>query len=499
MGFMPPGIGGYDLRSPADRAFAFDFDSSGKLDHLVLYRPGTGTIWILKNSGGTFSPVYHQGDPGTGIGGYDLKSPADLAFAFDYDSSGKLDHLVLYRPGAGAIFILKNANGNFSPVFIGGNPTTGVYSGIGGYDLKSPADLAFAFDYDGSGKLDHLVLYRPGAGAMFILDKASNNFAPVLITRNPVTGVYWGYGGSGYPNYDLKSPADLAFAFDYDGSGNLDYLVLYRPGVGATEISNPKASNTPYFTGTPPIISSFAPTHGLVGTTVSISGEGFWGPRFEVNFVNVEPAKIVGGGSNVVEAVVPPGAGTGPIGVWTYGGNWGAVSPGNFVVDAPPVYVTVPSVIKHTLQDAVSLLEQAQLQVGTVSGATGLSNLVVVGQDPTAGTRVQAGSAVNLTDAAPVVGISSVTLANDLADGDSVYVWLYNGSTGQWSEQNGGNILAFGNTVTFSLQSGQGYVVEAIDPTWCGGSNDPTNADCVRWSQSFVGDANGQRYAGQIT
>jgi hypothetical protein len=56
----------------------------------------------------SFSPVYREGDPGKGIGGYDLKSPNDLAFAFDYDHSGKLDHLVLYRPGTGTIWILKN-------------------------------------------------------------------------------------------------------------------------------------------------------------------------------------------------------------------------------------------------------------------------------------------------------------------------------------------------------------------------------------------------------
>ncbi|MBI3447190.1 MAG: hypothetical protein HY055_17935, partial [Magnetospirillum sp.] len=42
------GIGGYDLKSPADRIFAFDYDHSGKTDCLSLYRPGTGTIWILK-------------------------------------------------------------------------------------------------------------------------------------------------------------------------------------------------------------------------------------------------------------------------------------------------------------------------------------------------------------------------------------------------------------------------------------------------------------------
>ena len=214
------GIGGYDLRSSADRAFAFDYDSSGKLDHLVLYRPGTGTIWILKNSGGAFTPVYQQGDPGTGIGGYDLARPTDQAFAFDYDGSGKLDHLVLYRPGNGAIFILKNSGGQFAPVYAQGDPG----AGIGGYDLRSTADHAFAYDYDSFGRLDHLALYRPGTGTIWILENSGGAFAPVYQQGDPGTGI----GG-----YDLARPTDQAFAFDYDGSGKLDHLVLYRPGNGA--------------------------------------------------------------------------------------------------------------------------------------------------------------------------------------------------------------------------------------------------------------------------
>ena len=213
------GIGGYDLKSTADLAFAFDYDHSGKLDHLVLYRPGTGTIWIIKNSNETFTAVYHQGDPGTGIGGYDLKSPADRVFAFDYDHSGKLDYLALYRPGTGTFWILKNTNGNFTPVYQQGDPG----NGIGGYDLKSKADQAFAFDYDHSGKLDYLALYRPGTGTIWILKNTNGNFAPVYQQGDPGTGI----GG-----YDLKSTADRAFAFDYDHSKKLDHLVLYRPGTG---------------------------------------------------------------------------------------------------------------------------------------------------------------------------------------------------------------------------------------------------------------------------
>jgi hypothetical protein len=109
-----------------------------------------------------FKPVYQEGDPGNGIGGYDLKSSTDQAFAFDYNHSGRVDHLVLFRPGNGTIFILKDKDGVFNPVYQEGDPG----HGIGGYDLKSSTDQAFAFNYDHSGKLDHLALYRPGTGTI---------------------------------------------------------------------------------------------------------------------------------------------------------------------------------------------------------------------------------------------------------------------------------------------------------------------------------------------
>ncbi|MEO0828463.1 MAG: hypothetical protein AAFY67_22955 [Cyanobacteria bacterium J06642_9] len=54
-----------------------------------------------------FAPIYAQGDPENGIGGYDLKSPADRAFASDYDGSGELDHLALYRPETDTIKVIN--------------------------------------------------------------------------------------------------------------------------------------------------------------------------------------------------------------------------------------------------------------------------------------------------------------------------------------------------------------------------------------------------------
>jgi hypothetical protein len=282
------GVGGYDLASSVDQSFQFDYEGSGKLDHLVLYRPGTGTIWILKSRAGAFTPVYQQGNPGNGlgIGGYDLKSPEDRAFAFDYDSSGKLDHIVLYRPGAGTVSILRNTAGRFAPVYQG--------SGIGGYDLKSSADQAFAFDYDGSGKLDHLVLYRPGTGMISIVKNSAGTFTPIyrgggiggydlqasvdrvfpidydgsgksdhLVLYRPGAGIIWilenragtfttVYQGSGIGAYDLRSPADLAFAYDYDGSGKQDHVALYRPGTGMISIlRNSAGTFTPVYQQSP--------------------------------------------------------------------------------------------------------------------------------------------------------------------------------------------------------------------------------------------------------
>jgi DNA-binding winged helix-turn-helix (wHTH) protein len=224
------GIGGYDLRSRSDQVFAFDYDHSGKLDHLVFYRPGRGMIRFIKNSGGSFHPILQ------GLGRYDLMSAADRIVAFDYAHSGKLDHLALYRLGTGIVVILRNdGDGVFTPVYerSTGNP--------GAPTLDSPADQVFAFDYGHSGKLDHLVLYRPRTGTVEIFTNAEGTFAPMC-------------GQSAPPErtciYDLKRPHSYALAFDYDHSGNLDHLVFYRPGARTMAIlKNLEGTFVPVYEG----------------------------------------------------------------------------------------------------------------------------------------------------------------------------------------------------------------------------------------------------------
>ena len=128
------GIAGFDLRSPDDRVFAFDYNGDGKSD-LFFYRPGRGAAWVARSNGdGTFTAVYAQGDDGTGIAGFDLRSPDDRVFAFDYNGDGKSD-LFFYRPGRGAAWVARsNGDGTFTAVYAQGDDGTG----IAGFDLPFP-------------------------------------------------------------------------------------------------------------------------------------------------------------------------------------------------------------------------------------------------------------------------------------------------------------------------------------------------------------------------
>jgi len=203
-----PGIGGYDLLSPADLSFAYDYTGSGNANYMVFYRPGTGIIYIIQNSNGNFSPVWQSNN---GIGGYDLMSTADRIVPFDYLGTGKANFLLCYRPGTGIVQIIANTPAGWLPVFKQTN-------GIGGYDLLSTADRIVPFDYTGTGVANYLICYRPGTGIVWIVTHIPLGFIPV----------YQAFDGIGW--YDLKSPNDRIVPFDAMGTGVSDHLLLYRPG-----------------------------------------------------------------------------------------------------------------------------------------------------------------------------------------------------------------------------------------------------------------------------
>ena len=165
------GIGGYELQSIIDTIFPFDYDGDDK-DDLFLYRPGTGAAFVLRSKGdGNFETVYAMGDPGTGIGGYDLASFVDRVIPIRFDSDNR-DDLFLYRPGRGAIFVLESqGDGTFKTRYSVGDDGCNTPNGLDGYDFLSYRDIAIPSRV-GSGSEYGLVIYRPGTGAIFILKRA---------------------------------------------------------------------------------------------------------------------------------------------------------------------------------------------------------------------------------------------------------------------------------------------------------------------------------------
>lgn len=211
----PAGIGGYDLMNPADRLVAFDYAGSGCADHLVAYRPGTGTVRVLERTplADTFDTVYESS---AGLPGYDFGQATDMVVAFDYARVGSADHLVAYRPGAGKLSVFAAAAG--APGF---KAVVTVPAGGIGDCLNDPADRLVPFDYTGSRHADHLLCYRPGTGKSWVLAvRADGSLAPVAA----FTG---GLGGFG-----LDRAADQVTGFDYNRTGSADHLLAYRPGAG---------------------------------------------------------------------------------------------------------------------------------------------------------------------------------------------------------------------------------------------------------------------------
>ena len=229
------GMGDFPLTDSRDRIIAFDWSGSGRLDHLLCYRPGAGFLTILqRGSDGTFTSVWSST---TGIGGWDLGGANDQIIAYDYEGRGNLDYALIYRPGSGGITIMQHrSDDTFANVYWQGDPG----NGIADFPLSDPADRIIAYDFAGTGRLDHLFCYRPGAGLVRILARQTGTTTFVPVYTKP--------GGIG--GYDFGDPSDMAVAIDPTGTGTLGGLALCRPGSDVVWIVLPESPGPATLTGT---------------------------------------------------------------------------------------------------------------------------------------------------------------------------------------------------------------------------------------------------------
>src|SRR5207249_5663838 len=106
--------------------------------------------------------------------------------------------------------------------------------------------------------------------------------------------------------------------------------------TGAIGVTTPggTATSTGNFTVLkPPTITSFTPTSGAVGASVTINGTNFTGAT-AVTFNNVGATIFAVSSATAITATVPVGAGTGPIAVTNPDGT--GTSASNFTVLTPP-------------------------------------------------------------------------------------------------------------------------------------------------------------------
>jgi hypothetical protein len=105
--------------------------------------------------------------------------------------------------------------------------------------------------------------------------------------------------------------------------------------ITVTTIAGSAQSATDFTLLLPPVVSSFAPASGPVGTPVTIFGSRFAGAS-AVTFAGTPATTFSPVADSVITAEVPPGATNGPVSVTTPGGT-GASSESYFVMNPPSV------------------------------------------------------------------------------------------------------------------------------------------------------------------
>jgi hypothetical protein len=241
-----------------------DIDADGDLDLLVATAGNVASV-RLNNGAGTFSGTQAVG-VGSGASGITLG---------DVDGDNDLDLLTANVTGGAVSVRLNNGSGTF-----GGTQevSAGTY----------PVGVTLG-DVDGDGDLDMLVANSGGLSP-----------GSVSVRLNNGTGTF-----SGTTDLAMNANPNSAVLADVDADGDLDMVVANYVSGSAGRVS--VRLNSPVV----PTITGFAPTSGVAGTAVTLSGTGL--SRASAVVVNGVAASFSAISSTSLTFVVPAGGSAGQL------------------------------------------------------------------------------------------------------------------------------------------------------------------------------------------
>nr|WP_249355532.1 IPT/TIG domain-containing protein [Chloracidobacterium sp. D] len=158
-----------------------------------------------------------------------------------------------------------------------------------------------------------------------------SNFTPPSGPVGTIVTIF----GSGFVQVSEVRFNGVAATFTVNSNTQITATVPAGATTGPITVTNPAGtatSSTNFVVILPPTITSFSPTSGPVGTSVTITGTNFTGTT-DVRFNGVAATFTVNSNTQIT-ATVPAGATTGPITVTNPAGT--ATSGTNFVVILPP-------------------------------------------------------------------------------------------------------------------------------------------------------------------
>ncbi len=277
----------------------------------AYYLTAGGNIFKTRDAGATWTAL-----PGTGLPG----TRADL---LDLYADPTAPH-ILYAAVANNLGVYVS--------YDGGVNWTAFNNGLG--TTAALTTVKFAMPNDGS------VIYLSTNGGVFTysLEPTCGSTPPNIVSFSPTSGtvgntvIITGVGFTGANSVTFNGEPVLSFTVN--SNTQITATVPAGATTGPIQVftigGRALSSSNFVVNASPPTVTSFTPTSGATGTSVTVTGTGFTGAT-SVTFNGVAASGFTVVNDTTITVNVPPGATTGPISVTTPAGT--GTSATNFTVN----------------------------------------------------------------------------------------------------------------------------------------------------------------------